>query len=93
MSNRSPSELPVFVSNDVGADAGAVATLSIARFRSAISTAEPADVTTVHLVNPSHISFGIGVITPRWLFVLAAATPPAFGRPRITEQTLEIFDI
>jgi len=29
----------------------------------------------VHLVNPSHLSFGIGVITPRWLFVLAAATP------------------
>jgi radical SAM superfamily enzyme YgiQ (UPF0313 family) len=28
----------------------------------------------VHLVNPSHISFGVGVITPRWLFVLAAAT-------------------
>jgi hypothetical protein len=23
---------------------------------------------TVHLVNPSHISFGVGVITPRWLF-------------------------
>ena len=29
----------------------------------------------VHLVNPSHVSFGIGVITPRWLYVLAAATP------------------
>ena len=26
---------------------------------------------TVHLVNPSHLSFGVGVITPRWLFVLA----------------------
>ena len=25
----------------------------------------------VHLVNPSHLSFGVGVITPRWLFVLA----------------------
>ena len=32
---------------------------------------------TVHLVNPSHLSFGVGVITPRWLFVLAAATPAA----------------
>ncbi|HEU4690656.1 MAG TPA: hypothetical protein VFS23_19945, partial [Vicinamibacterales bacterium] len=30
---------------------------------------------TVHLVNPSHLSFGVGVITPRWLFVLASATP------------------
>jgi radical SAM superfamily enzyme YgiQ (UPF0313 family) len=47
---------------------------------------------TVHLVNPSHLSFGIGVITPRWLFVLGAATPAAFGRPRITDETLEPFD-
>ena len=34
---------------------------------------------TVHLVNPSHLSFGVGVITPRWLFVLAGATPAALG--------------
>jgi radical SAM superfamily enzyme YgiQ (UPF0313 family) len=47
---------------------------------------------TVHLVNPSHLSFGVGVITPRWLFVLAAATPPAYGRPHITDETLEAFD-
>ena len=25
---------------------------------------------TVHLVNPSHLSFGVGVITPRWLFAI-----------------------
>jgi len=43
----------------------------------------------VHLVNPSHVSFGVGVITPRWLFVIAAATPPAFGDPVITDETLE----
>src|SRR3954453_5002383 len=48
---------------------------------------------TVHLVNPSHLSFGIGVITPRWLFVLAAATPPSFGRPQITDETLEPFEL
>ena len=47
---------------------------------------------TVHLVNPSHLSFGIGVITPRWLFVLAAATPGTFGCPQITDETLEPFD-
>jgi radical SAM superfamily enzyme YgiQ (UPF0313 family) len=47
---------------------------------------------TVHLVNPSHLSFGVGVITPRWLFVLAGATPAAFGDPRITDETLEPFD-
>jgi radical SAM superfamily enzyme YgiQ (UPF0313 family) len=47
---------------------------------------------TVHLVNPSHVSFGIAVITPRWLYVLAAATPPAYGTPRITDETLEVLD-
>ncbi len=48
---------------------------------------------TVHLVNPSHLSFGVGVITPRWLFVLGAATPAAYGRPRIVDETLEPLDI
>ena len=47
---------------------------------------------TVFLINPSHVSFGIGVITPRWLYVLAAATPPAFGVPTIIDETLEAFD-
>jgi len=48
---------------------------------------------SVHLVNPSHLSFGVGVITPRWLFVLAAATPPSHGQPRIADETLEPFDV
>ena len=48
---------------------------------------------TIHLVNPSHLSFGIGVITPRWLFVLAAATPTSFGTPQLTDETLEPFDL
>jgi tRNA A37 methylthiotransferase MiaB len=42
----------------------------------------------VHLVNPSSLSFGIGVITPRWLYVLAAATPEIYGDPLITDETL-----
>jgi radical SAM superfamily enzyme YgiQ (UPF0313 family) len=46
----------------------------------------------IHLINPSHVSFGIAVITPRWLYVLAAATPAAYGDPRITDETLEPFD-
>src|SRR6187397_962301 len=46
----------------------------------------------VHLVNPSHVSFGIGVITPRWLFVLASATPAQFGDPILIDETLEHFD-
>ena len=47
----------------------------------------------VYLINPSHVSFGIGVITPRWLYVLAAATPRAFGTPRLIDETLESFDL
>ena len=33
----------------------------------------------VHLVNPSSQSFGVGIITPRWLDVLAAATGSRCG--------------
>jgi hypothetical protein len=47
----------------------------------------------VHLINPSHVSFGIGVITPRWLYVLAQATPARFGDPVITDETLEPIDV
>jgi len=46
----------------------------------------------VYLVNPSHVSFGIAVITPRWLYVLAAATPPQWGDPILCDETLEPFD-
>ncbi len=46
----------------------------------------------VHLVNPSDTSFGTAVITPRWLFVLAAATPGSFGDPIICDETLQRFD-
>jgi radical SAM superfamily enzyme YgiQ (UPF0313 family) len=46
----------------------------------------------VHLVNPSDLSFGTAVITPRWLYVLAAATPDRFGTPIIVDETLEPFD-
>ena len=40
-------------------------------------------------MHPSHVSFGIGVITPRWLYVLAGATPDTFGTPILTDETLE----
>jgi len=46
----------------------------------------------VHLVNPSHNSFGVSVITPRWLYVIAAATPRRFGDPLLTDEMLEQFD-
>jgi radical SAM superfamily enzyme YgiQ (UPF0313 family) len=47
----------------------------------------------VHLINPSDVSFGTGVITPRWLYVLAGATPRKFGDPIICDETLEQFDL
>jgi radical SAM superfamily enzyme YgiQ (UPF0313 family) len=47
----------------------------------------------VHLVNPSDLSFGTAVITPRWLYVLAAATPERYGTPIIVDETLEPFDV
>jgi len=43
----------------------------------------------VILVNPSDVAFGVGVITPRWLYVLAAATPAQYGDPIIVDETLE----
>src|SRR5688572_9796134 len=46
----------------------------------------------VFLVNPSEVSFGTAVITPRWLYVLAAATPTRFGDPVIIDETLERFN-
>jgi radical SAM superfamily enzyme YgiQ (UPF0313 family) len=46
----------------------------------------------IHLINPSDISFGVAVITPRWLYVLAAATPREYGDPHIVDETLEQLD-
>jgi radical SAM superfamily enzyme YgiQ (UPF0313 family) len=42
----------------------------------------------VHLINPSSVSFGTAVITPRWQYVLAAATPRSFGDPILVDETL-----
>ena len=43
----------------------------------------------IHLINPSDSAFGTAVITPRWLYVLATATPIEFGDPEICDETLE----
>ena len=48
---------------------------------------------TIHLINPSHVSFGIGVITPRWLYVLASACPESYGTPVLTDEMLEATDL
>ena len=47
----------------------------------------------IHLVNPSHVAFGIGVITPRWLYVLASACPAEYGTPVLVDETLEPLDM
>jgi radical SAM superfamily enzyme YgiQ (UPF0313 family) len=46
----------------------------------------------VHLINPSRTTFGVAVITPRWLFVLAAATGTEWGDPLILDESLVRFD-
>ena len=47
---------------------------------------------SIHLINPSDNSFGTAVITPRWLFVLAAATPRSMGDPILVDESLEKLD-
>src|SRR6476659_9366100 len=46
----------------------------------------------IYLVNPSDVFFGTAVITPRWLYVLAAATPARHGTPILIDETLEPID-
>jgi hypothetical protein len=46
----------------------------------------------VHFNNPSEVSFGTAVITPRWLYVLAAATPGSFGDSWLVDETLSAVD-
>jgi radical SAM superfamily enzyme YgiQ (UPF0313 family) len=74
----------------VPSDAGCAASVKVAPV-TRDHGADGARNVRVHLVNPSHVSFGIGVITPRWLYVLAAATPEGYGEPLLTDETLEPF--
>jgi hypothetical protein len=46
----------------------------------------------VHLINSSSVSFGTAVITPRWQYVLAAATRKSFGDPVLVDETLSQVD-
>ena len=47
----------------------------------------------VILVNPSRTSFGYSVITPRWLFVIAQATPRELvGDPILVDEAIKEFD-
>ncbi len=46
----------------------------------------------VHLVNPSFLSFGTGVMTPRWMYVLASAPLPEGADLCLHDETLEPWD-
>ncbi len=46
----------------------------------------------IYLVNPSDVLFGTAVVTPRWQYVLAAATPARHGTPILVDETLEPMD-
>jgi radical SAM superfamily enzyme YgiQ (UPF0313 family) len=46
----------------------------------------------VHLVHPSDTAFGTAVLTPRWLYVLASATPVKYGNPALVDESLAPFD-
>jgi len=47
----------------------------------------------VILVNPANATVGYSVITPRWLFVIAGATPVEFaGDPIIIDEPVKAFD-
>jgi radical SAM superfamily enzyme YgiQ (UPF0313 family) len=39
------------------------------------------------------LSFGVAVITPRWLYVLAAATGTKWGDPHLVDETLDPIDL
>ena len=46
----------------------------------------------VHLIHPSDTAFGTAVITPRWLYVLAASTPSQYGDPILVDESLVAFN-
>jgi radical SAM superfamily enzyme YgiQ (UPF0313 family) len=77
-----------------------VSSIFSAAFLGQITFATPAKLSQgghnsvrVHLINPSEVSFGTAVITPRWLYVLAAATPASFGDPCLVDETLAAVDL
>lgn len=48
----------------------------------------------VFLVNPAWSRLGYSVITPRWLFVIAQATPrDLVGEPVLIDEAIEKFDL
>lgn len=46
----------------------------------------------IFLVNPAHTTVGISFLTPRWLFVVAAATPRDLRDPILVDESIAKFD-
>jgi radical SAM superfamily enzyme YgiQ (UPF0313 family) len=72
------------------AKAKAIAAASKSEFQNA--SLEEQRPVKIHLINPSSVSFGTAVITPRWLYVLAGATPRGYGDPHLVDETLAPLD-
>jgi len=50
-------------------------------------------MTKVILVNPANSTMGYSIITPRWLFVMAMATPvDLVGDPKLVDESISRFD-
>jgi len=67
-------------------------TAVLSKYRACAGDPKKGRFLRIHLVNPSDTAFGTAVITPRWLFVLAAATPSRFGDPILCDETVEALD-
>ncbi len=46
----------------------------------------------IFLVNPAHATVGISFLTPRWLFVIAGATPRNLRDPILVDESIAKFD-
>ena len=53
----------------------------------------PKNMPKVILINPAMSTMGYSIITPRWLFVIAQATPVELvGDPVLVDESLHEFD-
>src|SRR5262245_2677796 len=51
-------------------------------------------LSSIHLINPAHVCSGFAIMTPRWLAVIAGATPaPWQARLRLHDLSLDEFDV
>src|SRR5690242_3913471 len=81
------------VASEVRDAASAVIREQLADRRARSNLEEEQRSLKIFLVNPSDKSFGTAVITPRWMYVLAGATPADFGDPVLADETLDPLDL